>query len=83
MRLKDTDALRLMKVEECEGHTIDYAMGWKACVDWIKTLPTVDAVIGIDELRDELYSLYFDRKLSDGALFFINQLLNEKQKKTE
>lgn len=23
-------------VEECAGHTIDYAMGWKACIEWIK-----------------------------------------------
>lgn len=44
MRQIDADALRLMKVEECAGHTIEYAAGWKACVDWIKTLPTVDAV---------------------------------------
>ena len=44
MRLIDADALRLMKVEECEGHTIEYAMGWKACIEWIKTQPTVDAV---------------------------------------
>ena len=44
MKLIDADALRLMKVEECEGHTIDYAAGWKACIEWIKTLPTVDAV---------------------------------------
>ena len=44
MRPIDADALRLMKVEECEGHTIDYAAGWKACIDWIKTLPTLDAV---------------------------------------
>ena len=43
MRLFDKDALRLMKVEECEGHTIDYAAGWKACIEWIKTQPTVDA----------------------------------------
>lgn len=28
--------LRLMTVEECAGHTIDYAMGWKACIEWIK-----------------------------------------------
>ena len=32
----DISKLRLMKVEECAGHTIDYAMGWKACVEWIK-----------------------------------------------
>ena len=44
MRLIDGDALRLMKVEECAGHTIEYAAGWKACVDWIKTQPTIDAV---------------------------------------
>ena len=44
MRLIDADALRLMKVEECAGHTIDYAAGWKACIEWIKTLPTIDAV---------------------------------------
>lgn len=42
-RLIDADALRLMKVEECAGHTIDYALGWKACIDWVRTLPTVDA----------------------------------------
>lgn len=47
MRLIDADALRLMKVEECEGHTIDYAAGWKACIEWIKTLPTIDAVPGV------------------------------------
>lgn len=28
--------LRLMKVEECAGHTLDYAMGWKACIEWLK-----------------------------------------------
>lgn len=43
-RMIDADALRLMTVEECAGHTIEYAAGWKACVDWIKTLPTIDAV---------------------------------------
>ena len=32
----DISKLRLMTVEECAGHTIDYAMGWKACIDWIK-----------------------------------------------
>lgn len=31
-----TVPLRLMTVEECAGHTIDYAMGWKACIEWIK-----------------------------------------------
>ena len=32
----DISKLRLMKVEECAGHTLEYAMGWKACVEWIK-----------------------------------------------
>lgn len=42
-RIIDTDALRLMTVDECAGHTLDYAKGWKACIDWIKTLPTIEA----------------------------------------
>lgn len=33
------DDLRLMTVEECAGHTIEYAAGWKACIDWIKSVP--------------------------------------------
>ena len=28
--------LRLMKTEECAGHSIEYAMGWKACIEWLK-----------------------------------------------
>ena len=32
----DISKLRLMTVEECAGHTIDYALGWKACIEWIK-----------------------------------------------
>ena len=40
----DADALRLMKVEECAGHSIEYAMGWKACIEWIKDTPTIDAI---------------------------------------
>ena len=32
----DISKLRLMTVEECAGHSIEYAMGWKACVEWIK-----------------------------------------------
>ena len=32
----DISKLRLMKAEECIGHTIEYAMGWKACIEWIK-----------------------------------------------
>lgn len=30
------DGLRLMKVEECAGHSIEYAMGWRACVKWLE-----------------------------------------------
>jgi len=45
MRPIDADALRIIKVEECEGYTIDYyAAGWKACINWIKTLPTLDVM---------------------------------------
>lgn len=40
--LIDRDALRLMKVKECAGHTIEYAEGWKACIEWIKTLPSAE-----------------------------------------
>ena len=43
MNLIDKDALRLMNVEECKGHTIEYALGWKACIEWIKTLSAVEA----------------------------------------
>ena len=32
----DISKLRLMTVEECAGHTIEYAMGWRACIEWIK-----------------------------------------------
>lgn len=32
----DISKLRLMTVEECAGHTVDYALGWKACIEWIK-----------------------------------------------
>lgn len=44
MRLIDADALRLMKVEECAGHSIEYAMGWKACLEYINAAPTVPVV---------------------------------------
>lgn len=33
--------LRLMKVEECAGHTIEYAKGWKACIEYLKGLEGV------------------------------------------
>lgn len=32
-----TIKLRKMKVEECEGHSLDYAMGWKACIEWLES----------------------------------------------
>lgn len=36
VRLIDANALRLMKVAECAGHTIEFAAGWKACVEYCK-----------------------------------------------
>ncbi len=45
VRLIDANALKLMKVAECAGHTIEYAAGWKRCVEYCKNdAPTVDAV---------------------------------------
>ena len=38
--LIDRQALRLMKTEECAGHSIEYAMGWKACIEWIRAMPS-------------------------------------------
>ena len=38
--LIDKCNLRLMRTEECAGHTIEYALGWKACIEWMKTLPS-------------------------------------------
>ena len=43
--LIDRQALRLMTVEECAGHTIDYAKGWKACIEWIRALPSAQPEI--------------------------------------
>ena len=44
VRLIDANALRLMKVEECAGHTIEFASGWKACVEYCKNdAPTIEA----------------------------------------
>ena len=43
VRLIDANALRLMKVKECAGHTIEFAAGWKACVEYCKNdAPTID-----------------------------------------
>ena len=45
MRPIDADALRLMKVAECAGHTIEFAAGWEACVEYCKNdVPTIKAV---------------------------------------
>ena len=46
--LIDRQALRLMKTEECAGHSIEYAMGWKACIEWIRALPSAQ-----HEITDE------------------------------
>lgn len=44
VRLIDANALRLMKVEECAGHTIEFAAGWKACVEYCKNdAPAIEA----------------------------------------
>ena len=45
--------LRLMKTEECAGHTIEYAMGWKACIEWIKSLPSAQRWIPVTERLPE------------------------------
>lgn len=34
--------IRLMKVAECAGHTFDYAKGWKACADYLRSIPAAD-----------------------------------------
>ena len=41
--LNDRQALRLMKTKECAGHSIEYAMGWKACIEWIKTMQSAES----------------------------------------
>lgn len=44
MRPIDADALKLMKVAECAGHTIEFARGWKSCVEYCKNdAPTIEA----------------------------------------
>ena len=44
MRLIDANALRLMKVAECAEHTIEFAAGWKACVEYCKNdAPAIEA----------------------------------------
>ena len=44
VRLIDANALRLMKVAECAEHTIEFAAGWKACVEYCKNdAPAIEA----------------------------------------
>lgn len=44
VKLIDANALRLMKVAECAGHTIEFATGWKACVEYCKNdAPAIEA----------------------------------------
>ena len=59
-RLIDADALRLMKVEECAGHSIEYAMGWKACIDYVNAAPTIDA-IPVEWLKTQLIDDSYDK----------------------
>lgn len=37
IRIMPSIKLRKMKVEECAGHTFEYAMGWKACIEWLES----------------------------------------------
>lgn len=60
MRAIDADALRLMKVAECAGHTIEFAAGWEACVEYCKNdVPTIKAV------TEEQYDVAVVKLLSD------------------
>lgn len=44
IKLIDANELRLMKVAECAGHTIEFAAGWKACVEYCKNdAPAIEA----------------------------------------
>lgn len=70
----EKEKLRLMKTEECAGHTIEYAMGWKACIDWLKTIPAANVrenVRGAWELHggdDDLDCYYFCSKCGAGYI---------------
>ena len=52
--LIDRCNLRLMRTEECAGHTIEYALGWKACIEWMKTLPSAQPEITDEQAIDHL-----------------------------
>ena len=80
VRLIDANALKLMKVAECAGHTIEYAAGWKRCVEYCKNdAPTVDAVpvewiesyarnaSATGDLEDEICSVAIEAMLNDWA----------------
>lgn len=59
--LIDRQALRLMKTEECAGHSIEYAMGWKACIEWIRAMPSAQPEKCsdiLDELKADDYYNY-------------------------
>lgn len=59
--LIERKALRLMKTEECAGHSIEYAMGWKACIEWIRAMPSVHPEKCsdiLDELKADDYYNY-------------------------
>jgi hypothetical protein len=43
-----------MRTEECAGHTIEYALGWKACIEWMKTLPSAQPEITDEQAIDHL-----------------------------
>ena len=81
LRLIDADALRLMKVEECAGHSIEYALGWKACIEYIKAAPTIDA-IPVEWLRSQLKNNPNDIESAYDDIC-INELIDKWQKEQE
>lgn len=80
-RMIDTDALRLMKVEECAGHPIEYAMGWKACIEWIKDVPTIDA-IPVEWIKNRLDAM-LKGTASAESCFAVQIMLIDWQKEQE
>lgn len=68
--LFDKADLRLMTVEECAGHTIDYAAGWKACIDWIKSTPAANVVPvpdNVAEMKENNMNDFISRKAAMDA----------------
>lgn len=75
----DRQALRLMKTEECAGHTIEYAMGWKACIEWIKKLPSAQPEVKPIDYRDcscALLKMWIENVLTDSEYSRIQGKLN-------